>query len=154
MTGGLSDSEQRRGSGMRELTGRMMRMQALLHRRLMEGLAETGLSVGQPKVLAYLKSHEGRCQKEIAAACQLEPGSLTVLLNRMEKQGMIERRMEGNNRRSRYIYLREHGKRLAALVVERFYEVEELAFAGISEEDRAAFVRVSDGIIGNLMRNS
>ncbi len=138
---------------MEELTGTMMRMQVLLHRRLMEGLGQTELSTGQPKVLAYLKSHEGYCQKEIAAACQLEPGSLTVLLNRMEKQGMIERRTEGNNRRSRHIYLSEYGRTLAALVVDRFYEVEEMALAGISAEDRAAFARVSEEIIGNLKRN-
>lgn len=137
---------------MEELTGTMMRLQVLLHRRLMEGLTETGLSTGQPKVLAYLKSHEGRCQKEIAAACQLEPGSLTVLLNRMEKQGMLERRMEGSNRRSRHIYLSDYGRTLAARVVARFYEVGELAFAGISAEDRAAFARISGEIIENLRR--
>ena len=125
---------------MSDLTYTMMHMQALLHRRLMDGLAETELSTGQPKVLAYLKSHEGRCQKEIAAACQLEPGSLTVLLNRMQRQGMIERRMEGNNRRSRHVYLSDYGRRLAVLVVERFYEVEE----------RAAFIRIGEQIIGNL----
>ena len=139
---------------MKELSGMMIQMQALLHRRLMEGLAETELSTGQPKVLAYLKSHEGRCQKEIAAACQLEPGSLTVLLNRMEKQGMLERRMEGNNRRSRHIYLSDYGRELAALVVQRFYEVEELALAGLSAEDRAAFERISGEIIKNLEKQS
>ena len=138
---------------MEELTGTMIRMQVLLHRRLMEGLGQTELSTGQPKVLAYLKSHEGYCQKEIAAACQLEPGSLTVLLNRMEKQGMLERRMEGSNRRSRHIYLSDYGRMLAALVVARFYEVEEMAFAGISAEDRAAFARISGEIIENLQKN-
>ena len=137
---------------MSGLSNTMIHMQVLLHRRLMEGLAQTGLSTGQPKVLAYLKSHEGRCQKEIAAACQLEPGSLTVLLNRMEKQGLIERRMEGNNRRSRHIYLSGRGRELAALVVERFYAVEDAAFSGISEADRAEFKRISEEIIGNLER--
>ena len=135
---------------MNDLSNTMIHMQVLLHRRLMEGLAETGLSTGQPKVLAYLKSHEGRCQKEIAAACQLEPGSLTVLLNRMEKQGLIERRMEGGNRRSRHIYLSARGRVLAALVVERFYEVERAAIAGISGAERAVFARVCEEIIENL----
>ena len=135
---------------MEELTGTIIRMQALLHRRLMEGLAETELSTGQPKVLAYLKAHEGSCQKEIAAACQLEPGSLTVLLNRMEKQGMLERRMEGNNRRSRHIYLSDNGRQLAALVAADFQAVEKLAFSGISSEESAAFERICRRIIDNL----
>ena len=56
-------------------------------------------------MLAYLKSHEGKCQKEVAEACLIEPGSLTILLNRMEKQKMIERRFQGGNRKTRYLYL-------------------------------------------------
>ena len=135
---------------MEKLTGTIIRMQALLHRRLMEELTETELSTGQPKVLAYLKFHDGSCQKDIAAACMLEPGSLTVLLNRMEKQGLLERRMEGSNRRSRFIFLSERGRQLAALVAESFEAVERLAFSGISPEDSADFERICQKIIGNL----
>ncbi|MFR7668000.1 MAG: MarR family transcriptional regulator [Mediterraneibacter faecis] len=32
----------------------------------------------------YLKDHDGANQKEIAAACHIEAGSLTSVLNRME----------------------------------------------------------------------
>ena len=133
-----------------DINHQAMNMQARIHKQLMKGLEDTGLSTGQPKVLAYLKSHEGNCQKEIAQVCQMEPSSLTVLLNRMEKQGMIERRYQGGNRKTRYIYLTEHGRTLARQVVERFYEVERRAFAGISEEDKEAFFRVCAEITENL----
>ena len=127
-----------------------MRMQARLHKQLMKGLEQTGLTTGQPKILAYLKSHQGRCQKEIAQACQLEPGSLTVLLNRMEKQGLIERRRRGGDRKTQYVYLTEQGLALAEAVVTRFYEVERLAFSGISEEEQAVFAHVCEEILRNL----
>lgn len=135
---------------MHDVSYQMMALQSILMRQLMKGLEDTGLSTGQPKVLGYLKSHEGRLQKEIATACMLEPGSLTVLLNRMEKQGMIERRYRENDRRARCIYLTPRGRELAERVVEVFYEVEALAFQGISEEERALFMRVCDEITENL----
>ena len=135
---------------MTDLSHQMMAMQSLLLRQLMKGLDSTEVSTGQPKVLAYLKSHEGHVQKEIAAACLLEPGSLTVLLNRMEKQGMIERRFRDGDRRARCVYLTEYGRTLAEQVVARFYEVEELAFVGISEEERGLFLQVCGKVMENL----
>lgn len=135
---------------MHDASQQMMAMQSMLMRRLMQGLEDTELSAGQPKVLAYLKSHEGRAQKEIAAACQIEPGSLTVLLGRMEKQGMVERRFLKGDRRTRCVYLTDYGRALATRVIERFYAVEELAFAGISDEERALFLRVCGRILENL----
>ena len=135
---------------MHDISHQMMAMQMLLMRRLMKGLEDTGVSTGQPKVLGFLKSHEGRAQKEIAAACMIEPGSLTVLLNRMEKQGMIERRFCDGNRRTHFIYLTEYGRELAQKVVEQFYAVEEYAFRGIPEEERAVFSRVCAEVLENL----
>lgn len=135
---------------MHDLSHQMMAMQSMLLRQLMKGLEDTEISTGQPKVLAYLRSHEGHVQKEIAAACLLEPGSLTVLLNRMEKQGMIERRFQDGDRRARCIYLTAYGRELAARVVERFYEVERMAFEGISEAKRAAFAEICGEVMENL----
>ncbi|MBE7005103.1 MAG: MarR family transcriptional regulator [Ruminococcaceae bacterium] len=138
---------------MHDVSQQMMAMQSLLMRRLMKGLEDTGVSTGQPKVLAYLNSHEGKPQKEIAAACMLEPGSLTVLLNRMEKQGMIERGFREGDRRTRRVYLTDHGRALAARVIEEFYAVESLAFRGIPDSERALFLRVCGEVLENLGGN-
>ena len=51
----------------------------LFQKTLFGKIKETGLSIGQPKVLDYLKEHDGTTQREIAAACQIEPASLTSL---------------------------------------------------------------------------
>ena len=135
---------------MRDLSYTMMGMQAALMRQLMQSLEPTGLSIGQPKILAFLKSHEGLCQKDIAAACQIEPGTLTVLLNRMEKQGLLMRCYQNGNRKTRYVYLTDRGREIAAEVVACFYEVERLAFTDVPEADRAVFARVCEQIRQNL----
>lgn len=133
-----------------DLTFPLMQLQSRVHRQLMKGLEESGLSAGQPKVLAFLKSHEGLSQKEIARACLLEPSSLTVLLKRMERQSLIERRLEDGDRKTRHIWLTERGRQLAGQAVERFYAVEAQAFSGIPEEEIAVFARVCARMLDNL----
>ena len=56
-----------------------------VQKKLMEQLADTGLTLGQPKVLDYLKDHDGASQKEIAAGCLIEAGSLTSILKLVEE---------------------------------------------------------------------
>lgn len=77
----------------------------MIQKQLMEQLKPYGLTLGQPKVLDYLKDHDGANQKEIAAACHIEAGSLTSVLNRMEDQNMVERRILNGNRRSFHVFL-------------------------------------------------
>lgn len=135
---------------MNDFSYQLMKMQTLFHKQLLKGLEDTELSTGQPKVLAYLKAHEGKCQKDVAEACLIEPGSLTILLNRMEKQNMIERRFQGGNRKTRYIYLTEYGKKMADRVITRFYEVEKMAFNGFTEEETKSFRDLCAILVNNL----
>ena len=79
-----------------------MAVHSMIQKNFMEQVKSSGLTSGQPKVLDYLRDHNGANQKEIAAACHIEPGSLTSVLNRMEEKGLIERRMLDGNRRTFY----------------------------------------------------
>ena len=102
----------------------IMANQMLVQKSLLEQLKDTGLTIGQPKILDYLKDHDGSNQKEIARACFLEAGSLTTILNKMEEKGLIERRILNGNRRSFHIYLTAEGKGKQKLVEKAFAEIE------------------------------
>lgn len=86
----------------------IMADQMLVQKALLERLKDTGLTIGQPKILDYLKEHDGSNQKEIAQACFLEAGSLTTILNKMEEKGLIERRILNGNRRSFHVGIPEN----------------------------------------------
>ena len=90
-------------------------------------------------------------QKNIAAACHIEPGSLTSVLNRMEEKGLIERRMLDGNRRTFYIFMTDEGSRLKDLVEDNFASIEKKAFRNISSEEQAAFMETFSKIYENLM---
>ena len=115
-----------------------------------EQLKDTGLTLGQPKVLDYLKDHDGASQKEIAAGCLIEAGSLTSILNRMEEKGLIERKMLNGNRRTFHIFMTESGKKNQKLVEETFEKIEETALNNVSEEEQKVFMEIFLRIYRNL----
>ena len=121
-----------------------------VQKKLMEQLADTGLTLGQPKVLDYLKDHDGASQKEIAAGCLIEAGSLTSILNRMEEKGLIERKMLNGNRRTFHIFMTESGKKNQKFVEEAFKKIEKTALNGISEEEQKLFMEIFCRIYRNL----
>ena len=122
----------------------------MVQKKLMEQLKDTGLTLGQPKVLDYLKDHDGASQKEIAAGCLIEAGSLTSILNRMEEKGLLERKMLNGNRRTFHIFMTESGKKNQKLVEETFEMIEETALNNVSEEEQKVFMEIFLRIYRNL----
>lgn len=127
-----------------------MAVHTLLQKKLYEQVKASHLTLGQPKILDYLKDHDGVSQKEIAAGCFMEAGSLTSVLNRMEEKHLIERRILNGNRRTYHIFLTEYGKKQQQLVEQHFILLEEQAFAGISASQKADFLDTFTKIYENL----
>ena len=128
----------------------IMAEHSIFQKELLNRLKNTGLTIGQPKVLDYLKDHDGAGQKEIARGCHIEPGTLTTILNRMEDAGLVERRMLNGNRRSLYVFLTEKGKEQLKLVTEAFSWMEKEAFRGISETERKTFMDLMLRVYENI----
>lgn len=128
----------------------IMAEHSIFQKELLNRLKNTGLTIGQPKVLDYLKDHDGAGQKDIARGCHIEPGTLTTILNRMEDAGLVERRMLNGNRRSLYVFLTEKGKEQLKLVTEAFSWMEKEAFRGISETERKTFMDLMLRVYENI----
>ena len=130
----------------------IMAEHSMFQKELLAKLRDTGLTIGQPKVLDYLKDHDGAGQKDIAHGCHIEPGTLTTLLNRMEEKGLVERRMMNGNRRSLYVFLTDKGRAQLELVTEAFSEMEAEAFRGLSETERETFMNLFLRIYANTSK--
>ena len=130
----------------------IMAEHSTFQKELLAKLKYSGLTIGQPKVLDYLKDHDGTSQKDIARGCHIEPGTLTTLLNRMEESGLVERRMMNGNRRSLYVFLTDKGKEQLELVTAAFAEMEAEAFRGLSETERKTFMDLFLRIYANTSR--
>lgn len=125
---------------------------SIFYKRVFANLSNTGLTSGQPKVLDYLKYHDGCVQKDIATACEIESSTVTNLLLRMEEAGLIERRMLNGNRRSLYVFLTDKGRKSLEKVSEVFDTLEKDAFDGFSKEEQMEFLEMLLKMHSNLMK--
>lgn len=128
----------------------LMVSQALFHKKLFSYLKPSDLTLGQPKVLDYLKDHDGMTQKDIAKACEIEPTSAARVLQGMEDKGIIERKRLNGNRRSLHVFLTGEGQKLQREVEEAFQKLEQEAFYGMNSEEISCFMDAFSRIYNNL----
>lgn len=123
----------------------------LLQKHLVADMAEYGLSGGQPKILFAVARHPGCTQKELAAECLVEQATVTVLLTRLEEQGLIERRAAQGDRRAWHVYLTQDGQQVLQQILAALRCLEDVFFGGISAEEKEVFLRVLRHGVGNLL---
>ena len=112
----------------------------MIQKALVTSVKDTGLTSGQPKVLDYLKNHNGAVQKDIAAGCHIEPASLTAILNGMETKGLIELRLCPDNHRFYNVYLTETGRLYVGRLENEFDTIESYALQNFSEADKEQLI--------------
>ena len=126
----------------------LMTNHTAFRKRIFSALKNEGLTSGQPKVLEYLSEHNGAMQKDIAAACRIEPATMTSLLCGMEKKGLITR--SAPDRRSLSVYLSDKGKALVPLIEQEFARIESVATNGFSDDEREMLVSLLSRMRENL----
>jgi DNA-binding MarR family transcriptional regulator len=126
----------------------LMTNHTAFRKRIFSALKNEGLTSGQPKVLEYLSEHNGAMQKDIAAACRIEPATMTSLLCGMEKKGLITR--SAPDRRSLSVYLTDKGKALVPLIEQEFARIESVATNGFSDDEREMLVSLLSRMRENL----
>lgn len=94
-----------------------------------------GLSPGQPKVLRFIAGHEDCKLKDIAMEYDIEPATVSRILNSMESSGLLTRQIDPHNKRALKLRITDlGGKALAAWLV-HCREVEKISLSGFSREE-------------------
>lgn len=108
-----------------------------------------GLSPGQPKILYHLLN--GPCiQKEIAQSCDIEPATVSRLLDNMETQGLIIRTVEKNNRRATSVSITAKGKDAYKNWKKICADVDATALRGFSLQEQEEFALYLRRMYSNL----
>ena len=121
------------------------------HRSLLDKeFYKIGLTKGQPKVLDFLVMNNGCIQRDIAESCNIEPATVTSLLSNMEKNGLIYRSQNNENRRILNVFLTEKGIEAQKQVSKIFGAMDELCFKGFSEKEKGDALKIIERIQNNL----
>ena len=89
----------------REIAFNIMDVARMLRTYADQRARQFGISRAQWGVLVRLDRSEGLKQSELAEILDLQPISLTRLLDRLAENGLIERRADPNDRRANRLYL-------------------------------------------------
>ena len=90
---------------------------------------------GQPKVIDFLMYQKHAYQKEIADACLIEPPTLSLILEKMERVGLIFRQKSLSNNKNIVVQLTEKGESVGRKAQEIFLETEKDFCKNLSQEE-------------------
>jgi MarR family transcriptional regulator for hemolysin len=114
--------------------------------------AQFGMSRAKWAVLARLDRFEGLKQAELADMLDLQPISLTRLLDGLSNNGLIERRPDPEDRRAKRLYLTPAARPLLEQLSILGEELTETAFAGLDEAEEAVLLKQLSAVKENLRR--
>ena len=99
-----------------------------------------GLTMAQVSALRVLDRTDEATAGQLAKAADLNPASMTAMLDNLERDGIVTRRRSPDDRRVCLVSLTEHGRALFAERRARFYARWREQLEGLSDEDVAAGV--------------
>ena len=96
---------------------------------------KVGVTVGQWKVMVMLANQNGLTQKEIAEKLALEGPTLIPILDKMEKEELVIRKVDPNDRRNNRIYRTEKADTLWDSMIECGLKIREVSIKDIPDEN-------------------
>lgn len=94
-------------------------------------LVDLDLTASEINALGNLADGVGRTVSELGAAAGTRPATLTGILDRLERRGLIIRATRPGDRRAVLITLTEDGAQTATLIHQTMRDVEASALAGL-----------------------
>jgi len=111
---------------------------------------ERDLSQSQAFVLGYLVQNPGTIQREIARVSRTSAASVSSLLQGLERRGLIERRTEGADERTKRVFATPAGGELIAGFAEAMQGADATILAPLSEAERATLLALLAKITAQL----
>jgi DNA-binding MarR family transcriptional regulator len=113
-------------------------------------LRRHGLTLAQWGLLRRLWVQDGRSQVELQNLLQVEPSSITGLVQRLERLGLVYRQTDPVDKRVRRVYLTEEGYAREPLARHLAEEVNAQALRDFTPEERQAFFQMLARAISNV----
>jgi len=108
----------------------------LHHQRSHMLLDKVGVYPGQPFLLFALYHSNGQSQKDLANKLNIKAATITIMVKRMEKVGLVERRQDLEDMRVSRVYITEKGLEVCKEVEEIRKVIEAESFKDFTEDEK------------------
>ncbi len=117
---------------------------------LQRRLSPLGLSTGQFPTLLALYEQDGQNQRELVAQLDVEQATLANTLQRMERDGLVQRKPDPDDGRARIVELTDKSIALKDTLIQAARETNQVAMSALSEDERKTFIALAQRIIATM----
>jgi DNA-binding MarR family transcriptional regulator len=115
-----------------------------------DALAEYGLYAGQEMFLWQLWRQDGLTQSQMVERMCVQPPTISKMLDRMEKAGLVTSQSDPDDSRVSRVYLTELGRNLEHNVCDVWINLEQRMTENLSNEERVVLRRLLSQVHENL----
>ena len=138
---------------MSETIGFLLNDSARLFRRAFNARTrDSGITALQWRLITYLKRHEGIRQGPLAELLEVEPITLSRMVDRLVEAGLVERRADPTDRRAWRLYLAPRAADLLDSMREIAQSLTDEATEGLSTDEREQLIALVERVRANLFR--
>ena len=119
---------------------------------LQKRIQPLGLAPAQFMVLLELWERDGQTQTELVSRLDVEQATMANTLSRMERDGLIERRVSQTDRRARDTFLTAHARSLKDRAVAAAQAQNRVALHALNESERQQLLDLMSRVIATLQR--
>lgn len=145
----MSYSDQSASEFLEELTKVSRKIRTVFNQQV----TAHGLTYPRARALFRLAKKQNMTQTELACELELEQATMVRLLDRMEENGLIERRQDTKDRRVKLIVLTDHGQEQAAFVRQLADQIRHRFFENVDNtelKEGIALLRKISANVSNL----
>ncbi|MFN7101836.1 MAG: MarR family winged helix-turn-helix transcriptional regulator [Pseudorhizobium sp.] len=117
---------------------------------LSRSLAESGLYAGQDGVILALSGEDGLTAGELAGRLGVKAPTMTRTISRMEAQGFVERRGDGEDGRLTVVFLTEQGRSTVEQIERSVTDCSAAAVQDFSDKEIKSLLRLLKAMEANL----
>ncbi|MBL9069478.1 MAG: MarR family transcriptional regulator [Sphingopyxis sp.] len=138
---------------MSETIGFLLNDSARLFRRAFNARTrDSGITALQWRLITYLKRHEGIRQGPLAELIEVEPITLSRMVDRLAEGGLVERRADPTDRRAWRLYLTPRAAVLLNGIRDIAQGLTDDATEGLSAAERDQLAALVERVRANLSR--
>lgn len=105
-------------------------------------MTAAGLSISQFGVMEALLNKGPLCQRDIAAKILKSTGNITMVIDNLEKRGLVRRERDAQDRRYLTVHLTDEGRSMIEEVFEKVSEAIGNEFAILSKTEKDELARL------------
>jgi len=109
-----------------------------------------GVTASQWSIIKILKGREGLSQVEIQELLGIEGATVSGLVQRMVRQGHLERRSDPADKRVVRVFLTQRGRELEQVLTPLSTEVLHRTFEGFTPDEQEFFIRLLKRALRNV----